>query len=164
VVLAAETICILAGMLTLMAGYFQSGLSLVAIGCFVIGLLWLFSQQRRWTWVASLAFFVFVGAAGVGVWIKLSPILMAFSVLGSLSAWDLDDFSRRLRGAAAEDDLRKLEKNHLLRLASLGTIGLALILAALLIHLRISFGWLFLLAFMVVLGVMQLADRLRRGG
>jgi hypothetical protein len=163
-ILAAETICILAGTLPLVAGFFQSNLSPVAIGCFMIGLIWLLSQWRRWIMVASFGLFVFVVAAGIGIWIGLSPFLMAVSVLGSLSAWDLAGFSLRLRRAAPEDDLRKLEKNHLVRLAGLAAIGLVLILAAAFSHLRISFGWLFLLAIAVVLGMMQLVNHLRRGG
>lgn len=163
-VIAFETISVLAGMLALMAGYYQSSLSPVAVGCFVMGLLWLLSQWRRLSWVASLGLFVFVGAAGVGVWIRLSPILMACGVLGGLLAWDLDDFSRRLRNAAREDNLKMLEKKHLVWLACLGAVGLVLILAALVMHLQISFGWVFLLTIAAVLGMMQLANRLRRGG
>jgi len=164
VIVAAETICILTGMLALVAGYYQSGLSSVAIGCFVLGLLWLLSQRRNWYWVASPGLFIFVAAAGIGVWIGLNPILMAFSVLGSLLAWDLADFSRRIHAAAPEDDLRRLQEKHLVRLVSLGAVGLALILAALLMRLRISFGWIFLLTIAAVAGMMQLVKRLRRGG
>jgi hypothetical protein len=162
-ILAAETICILAGTLALVAGYFRSNLSPVAIGCFMVGLFWLLSQWRHWKMVASFGLFIFVVAAGIGMWLGLSPFLMAVSVLGSLSAWDLAGFSRRLRLAASEDNLRNLEKDHLLRLAGLAAVGLALILAAVFFHLRISFGWTFLLAIAVVLGMMQLVNRLRRG-
>ena len=63
----AESICILAGMLPLIAGYFQFNFFPVAIGCFLIGLLWLFSQGRPWVWVAPLGLSVFVIAAGLGV-------------------------------------------------------------------------------------------------
>jgi hypothetical protein len=164
VVAASETVCILAGMLALIAGYYPSNLPAVAIGCFVTGLLWLLSQWRHWTWVASLGLFVFVCAAGMGVWLGLSPILMASSVLASLLAWDLADFSRRLRGAAPEDNLGKHETRHLVRLASLGGIGLALLLAALFMRMRISFGWIFLLTIAAVAGMMQLANHLRRDG
>jgi hypothetical protein len=150
-------------MLPLIAGYIQLNLSAVAIGCFVIGSLWLLSLWRRWMWIASPGLFAFVIAAGIGIWIGLSPILMACSVLGSLLAWDLDDFSRRLRGAAPEDDLRRLEKMHLLRLAILGSISLSLNLVTLVIHFRIAFGWMFLLTLMAVLGIIQLVNRLRRG-
>jgi hypothetical protein len=151
-------------MLALMAGYSQSSLSPVAIGCFIMGLLWLLSQWRRWAWVASLGFLGFVCAAGVGVGIGLNPILMALGVLGSLLAWDLSDFSRRLGGAAPEDNLRMLENKHLVRLASLGAIGFVLMLAALVMQLRISFGWVFLLAIAAVAGMLQLVNRLHRGG
>ena len=159
---AFETICILAGMSPLIVAYYQSDLLLVAIGCFLLGLLWLVSQWQAWAWVASLGLFTFICTAGIGVWIGLSPILMAFSVLGSLLAWDLSDFSRRLRVAAPEDDLRKLASKHLVRLVSLGAIGLASILAALIMHLQFSFGWAFLLTIAAVVGMMQLVNRLRR--
>ncbi len=152
-ILAAETICILAGMLPLLAGYSQSLLIPVAIGCLGVGLLWIFSERRRWTWVAPAGLSVFVIAAGAGVWVGLPPILMGVSVLGSLMAWDLADFSCRLKGAAPEDDLRNLEKTHLVRLTGLASAGLILILAALLIHLRISFGWMALLVLAAILGL-----------
>ena len=157
-----ETICILAGMTPLIAGYYRSNLVMVAIGCFLIGLLWLLSKGSRWTWVAPTGLIVFIAAAGMGMWIGFSPVLMAISVLGSLAASDLAYFSHRLRSAAPEDDLRSLEKNHLVRLAGLVAIGLVLILAALFIRLQISFGWMFLLALAAVLGMLELVKRLRR--
>jgi hypothetical protein len=163
VIIALKTICILAGTITLVAGYSNSRLSLVATGCFLIGLIWLLAEWRRWAWVALPAFFVLAGAAGIGAGMGLSPILMVLSVLGSLLAWDLNDFSRRLQRAAPEDDLKKLEKMHLVRLVILGAIGLSLSLMAMYLHLQISFGWIFLLAFAVVLGLMQLVKSLRRG-
>jgi hypothetical protein len=162
VIIIAETICILAGMLPLAAGYFQADLPLVAIICLVIGLLWLLSQWRRLDWTASLGMLVFTSASALGVWVGLSPFLLAISVLGSLLAWDLADFSRRLRRAAPEDDLRPLEKQHLIRLAGLGGLSLVLTLAALIVRLQVSFGWLFLLAIVAVLGLLQLVKRLRQ--
>lgn len=161
-IIIAETICILAGMLPLAAGYFQFDLPLVAIGCLVIGLLWLLSQWRRLDWAASLGMLIFTGASALGVWVGLSPFLLAISVLGSLLAWDLADFSRRLRRAAPEDNLRLLEKQHLMRLAGVGGLSLALTLAALIVHLQISFGWLLLLAIVAILGLLQLVKRLRQ--
>ncbi len=146
-----------------MAGYSNSGLSLVAIGCLLIGLIWLLAEWRRWAWVALPALFVLVCAAGIGAWKGLSPILMVFSVLGSLLAGDLNDFSHRLHSAAPEDDLKKLEKMHLARLVILGATGLSLSLVAMYLHLQISFGWMFLVAFAAVLGLMQLVKSFRQG-
>jgi len=162
VIIIAETICILAGMLSLAAGYFQFDLPLVAIGCLVIGLLWLLSQWRRLDWAASLGMLIFTGASALGVWVGLSPFLLAISFLGSLLAWDLADFSRRSRRAAPEDNLRLLEKQHLMRLAGVGGLSLALTLAALIVRLQISFGWLLLLAIVAILGLLQLVKRLRQ--
>lgn len=160
-VLAAETICVLTGMLPLIVGYTHSRLFPAVVGCFGVGVFWIYSERRGWHWVAPAGLFVFVTAAGAGLWIGLPPVLMALSVLGSLMAWDLAGFSRRLNDAAPEDDLRGLEKNHLVQLASLGVAGLVLILAALLIHLRISFGWMFLLVLAAIFGIMQMVRRYR---
>jgi hypothetical protein len=160
-VLAAEIICVLTGMLPLIVGYTQSRLFPVVVGCFVIGLFWIYSERRRWHWGAPAVFFVFVSAAGAGVWIGQPPILMALSVLGSLMAWDLAGFSRRSKGAAPEDNLRGLDKNHLIQLAGLGAVSLVFILASLLIHLRISFGWIFLLVLAAIFGIMQMVRRYR---
>jgi hypothetical protein len=162
--LITESVCILIGTLSLATGYYQFRLPVVAIGWIVLGLVWLLSRWGRWAWMASIGLFVCVCAAGVGVGIGLSPVLMAVSVLGSLFAWDLADFSRRLQRAAPEDDLRQLQQLHLLRLAALGGISLALYLAATFIHLVISFGWLFLLALAAVLGLVETARRLRKAG
>ncbi len=159
-----EITCVLAGMTPLVGGYYLAGLSPVAIACLITGSFWLISLWRQWTWLASLGLFAFVGAGAAGVWLGMNPILVAFSMLGSLLAWDLAGFSRRLRGMAPEDDLRRIEKTHFVRLAGLGAIGMVLVLAGLGMNLRFSFGWAFLLTLAAILGILQLADRLRRGG
>jgi hypothetical protein len=156
------TFCILLGVLPFVAGYSRLHLPLVAIACLLIGLFWIISQWRRCEWFASFGLFVFGCTAAIGILIGLSPILMAFSVLGSLLAWDLSEFSRRIRGAAPEDYLEQIETRHLLRLALLGGTGLFLILMALFLRIQISFGWMFLLVVVFVLGIKQLTDRIRR--
>jgi hypothetical protein len=162
--LAAESICILAGALPLVVGYFQLKLSLIAFGAFAIGLLWLFSPSRYRIWIASIGFFIFVCASGVGTWLGLSPFLMAISILGSLSAWDLAGFSSRLRCAAPEDDLHQLKKKHLILLTCLVGTSLVLVASGLLIRVNIPFWWLILLALAVVFGIMQLLNRMRGRG
>jgi hypothetical protein len=163
VLLFTESVCILLGVLPLIAGYIRFNLSTVAIGCFAIGLLWLFSRQRYRALAASFGLFILTCAAGIGVWIGLSPILMAFSVLGNLSAWELAGFSHRLRQAAPEDNLNQLEKAYLVQLFSVGGISLVLVLVGLLTRIQIPFGWIFLLVLVAVIGMMQLENRLRRG-
>ncbi len=160
----AESFCILVGYLPLVAGYFQHQLPVVAIGAFAVGLLWLFWSARYRIWIASIGLFLLVCASGIGVWLGLSPVLMATSILGSLSAWDLAGFSHRLQRAAPEDDLRQLKKSHLVQLASLVVISLVLVLLGLLIRVKIPFWWLFLLALAAVFGIMQLVNRMQRGG
>jgi hypothetical protein len=159
-----ESTCILIGTLLLVVGYFQFQLPLVAIGTIAVGLLWLFLPPRYRTWNASIGLFLFSCASGIGVWLGLSPVLMAICILGSLSAWDLAGFSHRLLRAAPEDDLSQLVKSHLSQLASLVGISLVLVLLGLFIRINIPFWWLFLLVLAAVFGIMQLVNRMQRGG
>lgn len=162
--LLAESVCILVGMLSLIVGYLQFNLLPVAIGCFAIGLLWLFTLGRYRAWVASFGIFFNVCASGIGIWLGVSPFLMAFSVLGSLSAWDLTGFSYRLQFASPEDNLRTLEQRHLLLLAIFSGISMVLVLLGLLIRVEIPFGWMFLLVLMTIFGIMKLINSFRREG
>ena len=162
--LTAESICILLGTLPLVVGYLQFNLPLAAIGAFAVGLPWLLSRREFRAWMASIGLFIFVCASGIGAWLGLSPILMAISVLGSLSAWDLAGFSRRVRRAAPEDDLNQLGKKHLVQLGILLGVSMILVLLGLLIHSNIPFWWVFLLVLVAVLGMMKLENRIQRGG
>jgi hypothetical protein len=159
-ILTAELICILLATLPLVVGYLQFNLPLAAMGAFAIGLLWLFSPRKFRVWIAPIGFFIYVCASGIGAWLGLSPIWMAISVLGSISAWDLAGFSRRLARASPGDDLRQMEKRHLVQLACLTGISLVLVLMGLLIHVHIPFWGLFLLTLAAVLGLMQLVNRI----
>ena len=153
---------ILLGMLPLVVGYFQFGLPQVAVGCLAVGLLWLGLQQYHWDWLPAVGLFVFVCLAGAGAWLGFSPLWMALSVLGSLSAWDLVHFSVRLHACAFGDDLRQVKTSHLVQLGLLDGISLVLILGVQLIRQHITFGWMFLLALVAILGVVQLVKRLTR--
>ena len=159
-----EWFCILAGTLPLAAGYFQIRWYPGVVFCLAVGAFWILAARLSWSWAAWPGLLVLAAAAAGGILLGFSPLLMAFSLLGILSAWDLQDFNRRLRKAAPGDDLRGLEKSHLLRLALLDTSGLALMLAAVNLHIRINFEWVFLLVLVLVLGMLELVKRLRRGG
>jgi hypothetical protein len=157
------SLCILIGVLPLAVGYFQVRLPQAALASLVIGLLWFFLKRRGWAWVAPLGFFFFIFLAGLGIWMGMSTLWMAVSVLGSLCAWDLEGFSLRLKDAAPGDPALLLEKRHLQRLALLVGTAALLVLLAIFLRVPVSFGWMFLLALAAVLGILQLVDRLRRG-
>lgn len=155
-------ICILVATLPLAAGYFQVNLPPVTIVCLLAGFIWLISLWQRVDWAASVGLLVVACAAMLGVWLGLSPLLLAISLLSGLLAWDLSDFSNRLRRAACADDLSLLVKRHLLRLGGLGGLSLILMIVALFVHVRISFGWLLLIAIVLIFGLLQLARHLRQ--
>jgi len=116
--------------------------------------------------IAALGLVITAAAAAVGLILEapggLSIILVAVAV-GGLLAWDLTDFSRRLRLAATSDDLSAIRRHHLVSLGLTVGAGLLLTCATMLIPLHFSFAWTVFLALMAILAMAQLASRHFRG-
>ena len=86
---------------------------------------------------------------------------MLAGALSALIAWDLSDFLRRIRVAAPDDDVSSLARRHLLRLAIVTTVGLALSLFGMFFRLQFSFEWAAFLAILSALGVSLLVKRMQ---
>ena len=143
-------------------GFLSAGFVAAAYGLLVFGLLWLVAQQRGWRWFAGLGLVSMTAAAAAGLWLGLGFGWMSVGCLGSLLAWDLTGFEHRLRAAASTDDVITLQRRHLAWLGVAATGGLLLSAAAGLVHVRLSFAWIFLLALAAIWGVAQVVAWLRR--
>jgi len=142
----------------LAAGYFLSGLDWPAVGLLVVGVLWIVGLALRWDWVSPLGMFAAFGAAALGLFLDLSPVLLISGALFALLAWDLAEFSIRLRLASPEDDVATLEKSHLLRLVAVVLAGGLLSAFALSLRLKPSFEWTIILMFFAVWGIGRVVD------
>jgi len=163
-ILIAFYISLVIGVGTLAWGFFEAGFNRAAFWILGFGLLWLLARVRRWRWFTALGLFMTILIAAVGLWVGLAPGWMMVGAMGGLLAWDLDDFIRRLRLAAQEDDVIGLERRHLIRLMILAMAGLALASAAMFLRVRFTFAWALFLVVVVALGVTRLVTWLRRGG
>lgn len=154
---------VLMGIGSLAFAYSGTDQERVVYGLLVLGAVWLYIGWRRWAWASSGILLLLVAAAGYGLWIELSPGWMIAGAIGSLLAWDLSEFIRRLDVAPDSDDLRGMQRRHLARLTLVAILGLALASISMLVRLEFTLEWMMLLAVFGVLGITQLVAWLRRG-
>jgi hypothetical protein len=140
-----------------MAGYWQVGLALL-----VLTPLSLYLVKRRFIPALGLSLALTVLTAAFGLWVKIDLPLALLAVFCILAAWDLDNFSRRLAYASAEDHPASIEREHLL------WVGLVLLLAAALsylspsIRIETNFERAVLLVIVMFAGIGALVGWLRR--
>lgn len=153
---------IVIGIGSLAWGYAQVSLPQFARWIILFGALWLAAVWRRWRWFARIGLLFNFLAAALGLWLlNFSPGWMFAGVIGGLMAWDLTDFSYRLR-FAADEERRGLERRHLVRISFLVTLGFGLASIAMFIKWQFNFDWALLLAIVAAFGIIQLAMWLRQ--
>jgi len=121
----------------------------------ILGILWLVGYLKGWKWQASVMFTLFIGASAIGLWLNLSQWLILLSMVGTISAWDLDHFTQRMRYAELVVERPNLEKYHIKRLFVVNFFGLFLSVIALNVEVKLGFGTILLLGMIAVLGLNQ---------
>ena len=121
----------------------------------ILGILWMVGYLKGWKWQASVMFTLFIGASAIGLWLNLSQWLILLSVVGAISAWDLDHFTQRMRYAGLVVKRPNLEKYHIKRLFVVNFFGLFLSVIALNVEVKLGFGTILLLGMIAVLGLNQ---------
>jgi len=141
-------------------GYSLAGFSLLALLLGALGVIWIVGIIRGWKWIPLVGLLSVYGFAAAGFFLGLSGVLMFVGALLGLSAWDLSDFSARLKLAAEEDDVPSLERRHMLRLMLVLLPGAALVAVSLIVHIRISFEWMVVLILVAVWGFGRMVAQL----
>jgi hypothetical protein len=121
----------------------------------ILGILWMVGYLKGWKWQASVMFTLFIGASAIGLWLNLSQWLILLSMVGAISAWDLDHFTQRMRYAGLVVERPNLEKYHIKRLLVVNLFGLFLSVIALNVEVKLGFGTILLLGMIAVLGLNQ---------
>jgi len=90
----------------------------------LLGIVWLYGQNRRWHWISYPIFALFTILTGQLILLEASPqwALVIFTTL--LCSWDLAHFIRRMN---RKQEIRKrdeIEKRHLKRLLVMALLGL----------------------------------------
>ena len=121
----------------------------------ILGILWMVGYLKGWKWQASVMFTLFIGASAIGLWLNLSQWLILLSMVGAISAWDLDHFTQRMKYAGLVVERTNLEKYHIKRLLVVIFFGLFLSVIALNVEVKLGFGTILLLGMIAVLGLNQ---------
>ena len=87
---------IILGIGSLVYGYWQAGFTDPMRWFLLLGIVWILAHWRKLYWFSSLALFLTIIGAAVGIWNELPTIWMLLGALGGLLGWDLSDFARRL--------------------------------------------------------------------
>ncbi len=153
---------ILMGVGSLAWGYAQIGLPQFARWIVAFGAVWLIAIWQRWRWFAYIGLLFNFLAAALGLWLlNFPPGWMFAGAIGGLMAWDLTDFSNRLRFVAFDDEWRRFEMRHLVRISMLAMLGFGLASLAMLIKFQFNFDWALLLAIVAAFDIVQLVAWLR---
>ena len=144
-------------------GYAQVGLPQFARWIALFGALWLVAVWQRWRWFAYVGLLFNFLAAALGLWmLNFPPGWMFAGAIGGLLAWDLTDFSYRLRFTASDEEWRGFEMRHLVRISCLAMLGFGLASLAMLVKFQFNFDWALLLAIVAAFGIVQLVVWLRK--
>lgn len=154
--------CVLAA-LGLAVGFFSLS-PWLSLGLALFGAAWTWGLRRDWGWFATVGLFLSCTAAAIGIVLGQPPLFLVLGGCLSLLAWDLSDFSARLRRASPGDDVFGMEKRHFLRLGLIALISLAVVLLARAWPIRrIGFEWFAVLALAGAWGVGRIAYWMQRG-
>lgn len=148
--------------LGLSLGLYQHRFPNLAYLGWVLGLLWAIASWRRWIWVENLVFILSMLLLGVFAWIGAKTIWLLVALIGAITAWDLERFVRVMDDAPAVRNENQLIQKHILRLGGVLVIGAGLSLLTLFSDFRISFGWMLILTFVMILALSRVIGFIRR--
>ena len=115
-------------------GYVEAGFEAISIWIVLFGLLWILSLWRGWRWVSSLGLFLSLLTAMIGLWFDFMIGWMFSGAIFALFAWGLTGFSQKLQFMASREDIKGMERRHIVRVILLALGGL--LFASILMFLR----------------------------
>jgi hypothetical protein len=150
-------ISILTASLTLLLAYATDLHWMGAVSAAGLGLMgWLGQYKQKWSWTIHLFLAGVVILIMFAVLIGLKLYLLLPALLGTLAAWDVGRFQRRMEEVPGSEFVQKIEKRHLalltLTLVS-GGIFASIVLA---IRVQVGFGITLVLGVTLVISLGQI--------
>jgi hypothetical protein len=143
-------------------GYALNALWIGAAIIVALGLFWLVGQWRGWRSVSVLAAIFFIFAAALGIWQGVTATWMLFSLVVTLVAWDLDQFTHRLEQGEQIVGETELKRPHLQRLLIVAGLGFLFGGIALRLQVELNLGWGIFLGLLAIVGLSRIIGFLRQ--
>jgi hypothetical protein len=124
-------------------------------------LLWGLNLDFAQGSASSVFFVVYAGACLLGSFLGLRPIFLLAGFIAALSAWDIDRFFSRWKNT--ETDFQ-IEKQHLLRLLAVDSVGFLLAAVGLTYRIQLSFVMMLLVGALALVSLIWLIGLLRNLG
>ena len=150
-----QLICIGLSTFLIVLSYATNQFWIASLLIATLGIFWMVGYLKDWKCQASVMFTLFIGASAIGLWLNLPQWLILLSMVGVISAWDLDHFTQRLRYAGLVEERFNLEKYHIKRLFIVNLLSLLLSVIAFNVEVKLGFGAILLLGMIAVLGLNQ---------
>jgi hypothetical protein len=146
----------------LVIGYALNAFWIGAAIIVALGLFWLVGQWRGWRPVSVLVAISFIFATALGIWQGVPAAWMLFSIVTTLVAWDLDQFTHRLEQAGQIVGETELKRIHLQRLLVIAGLGFLFGGIALRLQVELNLGWGIFLGLLAIAGLSRIIGFLRR--
>ncbi len=147
--------------LSLAVGHFLAGHPVWVFVAIFLGIFWAFAHLRDWAWANSLSFLLFCITIVMGTFFDVAIIWLIMGVVSALVAWDISYWTTRKNRVGRIDREDIMVKQHLRRLGGVLVIGLGFSLLALNLHLTLTFGWILILGFVMILALSRVVSYLR---
>ena len=154
--------CIGIAVLSLASVFAVTDFILGSVISLAVGTGWGLFLWRKWTIGSILSMLVIVLGISLATILGGSRLFLLLSLLAVLAAWDLDAFHIRLSGCDNLNAEEELVRTHLLRLAAVLILGLALPVVAFALQFDLKFWQVFLLGILLLLGLSQVFGQLKR--
>ena len=107
-------------------GYFGAGMADAANWIAILGAGWLVAIWRQWRWFPPAGLFISLVIAMIGVWLGVSIGWMFSGAIFALVAWDMTELQKKLLALPAREDIKGMERRHLIRVSLLVVLGLSI--------------------------------------
>ena len=154
-------ISIIIAAITLSITFAIAGFFLGSAITVVVSIAWGIFIWRKWIFGSILCLLILVLGISLAAIFAGSRLILLISLLATLSAWDLAAFHIRLSVCRNIADKNQLIQTHLLRLASVMIIGLALPLLTFSLRFNLVFWQVFLLGVLLLAGLSQVFAQLK---
>jgi hypothetical protein len=122
------------------------------------------AQWRGWSWTHPFVLLIGVTVNAAGTWMGISPILLVFSTILLLIAWDFSNYSAFLGLADFNDQIRDTDRFHLTNITVFFVLSVCISLLSITIHFKTSFIIAVLLVILTIAGILQSVRWLQRSG